>query len=180
MGVMVLALLWGFAEATLFFIVPDVLLSILAVYAGFKKAAAASLAAGIGAMIGGAVIYSWVQIDPAGVRGVLAKVPGISETMLMDVSRAFHTHGWFAMFAAAFAGVPYKLYAAEAGATGANLFVFLTLTLLARLPRFLLTAAIAAYAGGWMVRDVSLRAALSGLAVFWVLFYLAYFSLLSG
>ena len=34
MGLSVAALLWGFAEATLFFIVPDVLLSAIAVRRG--------------------------------------------------------------------------------------------------------------------------------------------------
>ncbi|MCE3289658.1 MAG: hypothetical protein K0R83_1670, partial [Caulobacter sp.] len=45
---------WGVAEATLFFVVPDLLIGYLALTRGFRAGAWASLLAATGAVIGGA------------------------------------------------------------------------------------------------------------------------------
>lgn len=145
MGVMALALLWGFAEATLFFIVPEVLISIVAVRSGFRAAVKLALAAGVGARLGGAIMFLWSQSDPQAVRAVLALIPAISDPMVAETGQDF-------------------------GAQGVSLTSFLALTLPARLPRFLLTAAIAAFAGGWLKKVLSQRSALTILDAFWVLF----------
>lgn len=170
MEVMALALLWGFAEATLFFIVPEVLISIVAVRSGFRAAVKLALAAGVGARLGGAIMFLWSQSDPQAVRAVLALIPAISDPMVAETGQDFGAEGWPAMFIGAFTGVPYKIYAVEAGAQGVSLTSFLALTLPARLPRFLLTAAIAAFAGGWLKKVLSQRSALTILDAFWVLF----------
>jgi membrane protein YqaA with SNARE-associated domain len=57
MGINLVALIWGFAEASLFFIVPDVWLS----FAGrekLSKGIRACVFALAGALIGGAVMYA--------------------------------------------------------------------------------------------------------------------------
>jgi len=51
------AFLWGFAEATLFFIVPDVLLTLLAVRFGWRRAIMPLLFCLSGAVVGGAVFF---------------------------------------------------------------------------------------------------------------------------
>jgi membrane protein YqaA with SNARE-associated domain len=56
MGLMAAAALWGFAEATLFFIVPDVLLSIIAVRRGRRPAWIAMAWTIAGAIAGGALM----------------------------------------------------------------------------------------------------------------------------
>src|SRR5436190_634460 len=52
------AVAWGFAEATLFFIVPDVLITLIALFS-FKKSALAMLLATLGAVVGGALMFQW-------------------------------------------------------------------------------------------------------------------------
>ncbi len=48
-----IALAWGFAEATLFFIVADLLISYVTVYFGLRRGLEAALFAMIGAIAGG-------------------------------------------------------------------------------------------------------------------------------
>ena len=81
-----LAGLWGFAEATLFFIVPDVLLTWIAVRHGTRQAVMASFAAVAGAMLGGVVMYTWAVHDPALARTVVSAVPAIPASMISGVS----------------------------------------------------------------------------------------------
>lgn len=176
MGMIALAMLWGFAEATLFFIVPDVLLSIIALRSGVRTAMKAAMAAGLGAVLGGAVMYQWARHDPEAARATLSLVPGISDAMISAVDQDFAARGWATMFAGAFLGIPYKLYAAAAGSSGAGFPSLLLLTIPARLPRFLLTCVIAAPAGRWISAGLSRRAAFIALALFWVVFYAAYFA----
>jgi membrane protein YqaA with SNARE-associated domain len=171
---MLLALAWGFAEATVFFIVPDVLLSAIALRLGFKPAAKGALAAAIGAVFGGAVMFQWAAHDPQTVMRVLDFIPGISATMIATTSQEFASHGWPAMFAGAFAGVPYKLYAVAAGSSGASFLGLIALTIPARLPRFLLSCVAAAIAGRLMRGSPKLAFALFG--AFWLIFYASYFA----
>ncbi len=62
---------WGFAEATLFFIVPDVIVTFLAFRYGFRRGWIAAAWAAFGAVIGGIVIYVWAGRDAATVERVL-------------------------------------------------------------------------------------------------------------
>ena len=57
------AFLWGVAEATLFFFVPDVLLSYIGVKRGVRATVRASIIAAAGAAIGGAFMYLWSAVD---------------------------------------------------------------------------------------------------------------------
>lgn len=175
MPMMLLALVWGFAEATVFFIVPDVLLSLVALRRGLKPAATCALAATIGAALGGAVMYQWAAHDPQTVMRVLDDIPGISSAMVAATGREFASHGWPAMFAAPFVGVPYKLFASAAGESAASFPGLVALTIPARLPRFLLACVAAAVAGRLMRR--SPRLAVTALAAFWVVFYIGYFAI---
>ena len=104
-----LAALWGFAEATLFFIVPDVLLTFIAIRHGWRQAAMASLAAAAGATIGGALMYAWAASDPASARGAIDFVPAISAALLERAKDALARDGLAAMFIGAFTGAPYKV-----------------------------------------------------------------------
>lgn len=175
MPLMFLSLFWGFAEATLLFIVPDVLLSAIALRLGFRPAAKGALAAAIGAVFGGAVMFKWAAHDPQTVNRVLDFIPGISAAMIAATGQDLAARGWPAMFAGAFAGVPYKLYAVAAGSSGASMLGLLALTVPARLPRFLLSCALAAGAGR-SLKTRSPKLAFALLGAFWVIFYATYFA----
>ena len=67
MGVGAAALLfaWGFAEATVFFIVADVAVSWTAIFRGAKAGLFAALAAALGAIPGLALLYGWAAKNGA-------------------------------------------------------------------------------------------------------------------
>lgn len=173
----VAALLWAFAEATLFFIVPDVWLTVVAAQRGIRKAMVACGFAALGAVAGGAIMYLWASADPATAIALVGAVPGIPPAMIENAAAALRAEGIVTMVFGAFAGVPYKIYAVEAPGAGLGLVLFLAMSVPARLFRFLLlsgmAAAFAALFDGWL----SKRVVLAILLVLWVAFYAGYWAL---
>ncbi len=138
---------WGFAEAVLFFVVADVPITLLTARLGFRAGLMASLWATAGALLGGVALYFWAAADPAGVAQMLDWVPAVSPG-LIAASRQQVAADWIgATLIAGFSGDPYKLYAAAAGEAGVAMLPFLAISFIARLARFVFTAAIA-----WGVR----------------------------
>jgi hypothetical protein len=173
---MIAALLWGLAEATLFFIVPDVLLSLVAVH-NRRRALHACLWAVGGALIGGTVMHTWGAANPAAVVAALAAVPAIDPPMIESVSAELETFGAAAAFIGPIRMVPYKIYAAMAPATGVGLPVFLLLSLPARLLRFVGIV----LAAGWVLPRITARLSTSQrlwlLGLSWAGFYAVYLTL---
>ncbi len=155
------AFLWGVAEATLFFIVPDVLLSAIGLKRGARAGAVASACAALGAGAGGAAMFLWSAHDAAGARAVVLAVPAVSEAMAADAARAMAEHGWFAAtLAGPLSFTPFKLYAILAPEAGASAAGFALASVAARLPRFLLVSSrriVAARAVGGEAAVVALR-----------------------
>ena len=75
----VLALLWGFAEGTLFFILPDVPLSLAAMFRP-RRALMQVTAIVAGAVLGGALMFSWSVRGPSA-RNAVARVPLVTPAM---------------------------------------------------------------------------------------------------
>lgn len=172
---MLAAGLWGFAEATVFFIVPDVLLSAMAVRSGRRAALRATGWTVAGAVAGGALIYRWGEEDPAGVVAVLDRLPAISLEMVARVSEDLRQGGLPAMIVGAFSGVPYKLYAAMAPAAGIGAIAFFVASIPIRALRFVVVVLIADWAGRSLAVRLSLRGRMVLLAALWLVFYAAYF-----
>jgi len=170
------AALWGLAEATLFFIVPDVWISFVAARRGWRAGLIASAAACVGALGGGLIMYLWGMSDPTIARHVLDMILAISPGMIWLVGYELRDQGLVSMLTGAFIGVPFKIYAVEAGAIGTGLITFLMMAIAARLTRFILAALIAAAAAQVTRRFLSEPTILSLLAGFWVLFYVWYFA----
>lgn len=171
------AFLWGLAEATFFFIVPDVLLTLLALQ-NRRRAWIACGYAVAGAALGGSVMYTWAAHDPAQVRNLLISIPAIAPDLLDQVRAQLHEWGYASLFAGAFSGVPYKLYASEAGAAALPLAGLLAVTIPARALRFVLVVAIVdgvarRWLDGWM-QPRRVAVLLAG----WALFYGGYFSVM--
>jgi hypothetical protein len=123
-------------------------------------------------------MMAWARSDPDGVRAVLAALPAIDAAMVRRVAESYAAEGLGAAFVGSFSGLPYKLYAAAAGTAGTPIALFVLLTPLIRLPRFLLVAAIASLAGRCLGGRLS-RVRLRGLyAAVWLAFYAAYFSIM--
>lgn len=173
-GSNLLAAAWGFAEATLFFIVPDVLLTALAL-SSLKRALRACLAAAAGAAFGGLVVYLTVSAWPERAAALLMSVPGISETTFATVRDLLEAGQFQGMLVGAFTGVPYKIFAAEAAREGYPLALFLLLTLLARLPRFALLSLLAWGLSRALGGSLQVRWKLALCMSLWAVFYVGYF-----
>ncbi len=141
---------------------------------GLRAGLDGSVFAAAGAVAGGIVVALVAAAHPDGVRGALALVPAISPAMVDRAMDDFAGSGLVAMAAGAYGGVPFKIYAAAAGATGTVLLHFAAAAFLIRLSRFVLAAlAVAALRRLVPVGD---RTAAALLAVFWIAFYAWYFS----
>ena len=178
MGLNLACLLWGFAEATLFFIVPDVPLTAVAVWRGRRAALVACAYAVAGALAGGAVIYVWVAHDQAAVVAALDRIPAIAPGMIADARNDLARLGLGALPIGAFSGVPYKIYAAAAGAVGIGPLSFLAVSIPARAARFVAAVLAASWIDRRLRRRFSSRSRFALLGGFWVLFYAAYFAAL--
>ena len=176
MAVLAIAFTWGFAEATLFFIVPDVWLSYLAL-SSLKRALRASVLVLAGALLGGALMYQWARADQAHALLAVGSVPAIGVTTMRASAALLRDYGVWALFPGVLEGIPYKTFAVQAPATGVGLLPFLAVAIPARLARLMLVSVATHWiARRWLAR-FSERARQVTLAVFWLLFYLAYFAL---
>ncbi len=136
-----LALVWGFAEATLLFIVPDVLITWLALRSG-RRAWHACLWVLAGALIGGSAMWLWGRNDSAAALRALDAIPAISAEMCARVAHEIRQDGAVSLLRGPIRGVPYKIYAVQAGAVGMPLWSFLAISVPARLARFIIIAAL--------------------------------------
>ena len=173
-----LAALWGFAEATLFFIVPDVLLSWLGLRSQ-RSALVASAYALIGALLGGWLMYRWAVQDFAGIRAWVLSLPGVSPQLLELARQQLHDIGVLALFKGGFGGVPYKTYAIHAAAEGVELAWFLTASVAARWLRFVLVMVLTRQLLLHLLPHHSLSVQRCWLLAGWLVFYAIYFTWLT-
>lgn len=184
---LVLAFLWGLAEGTLFFVVPDVLITLAAMFRP-RRALAHAGAAVAGAVLAGALLYTWASASPDSARAAVDAVPFVESNTLVVASIDLYYDGPRAVIWGPLHGIPYKAYAVAAPRY-MSLSNFLLLTIPARLWRFLLTGLAFALLGqmlktGWLPFVGELRPfetpremLIVHLAI-WVVFYALYWGLL--
>jgi membrane protein YqaA with SNARE-associated domain len=171
---LIAAALWGFAEATFFFLVPDVALTAIAIY-DWRLAALACLAALAGALAGGSLMYCLGSRRHAPTRAFLLRLPGIGKPMLERVGDEVTRRRFLAVLTGPLSGTPYKIYAVEAGRQGLAFAGFLLITIPARLIRFALVTALAAWLAHAVVPLLPLPWKLAVWAASWSVFYAWYF-----
>ncbi len=150
---LVVAFLWGLAEGTLFFVVPDVLITLAAMFRP-RRALAHVGAALAGAVLAGALMYTWASASPDSARSAVDAVPFVESNVLVVASIDLSYDGAWAVIYGPLRGIPYKVYAVTAPRY-MDLTHFLLLTIPARLWRFLLTGLAFALLGqmlrtGWL------------------------------
>jgi membrane protein YqaA with SNARE-associated domain len=175
MGLMVGVFIWGFAEATFFFIIPDVLLSAIALYSG-KKAIIACLYALLGALIGGTMIYTWGAIDTKSSIAFVESIPAINHQMVMEVKHDLKEEGLIAMILGPTRGIPYKIYAISTNGLGISYLAFLVASIPARFIRFLFVTFLFWVIGKYLCKNFSIRGKYGVWAATWFIIYVIYFS----
>lgn len=168
------ATLWGLAEATLFFIVPDLLLSWLALH-NLKRALAACLYAATGALLGGGMVWLLGQSDAQAGRALLVSIPAINDAMITGVRLQLENSGLISLFRGPLTGTPYKIYALEAGSLGYGLASFLLVSFPARLVRFVVITVVVGVLSRLLARRLSLVQRRVLLTACWSGFYSWYF-----
>lgn len=141
-------LAWGLAEASFFFVVPDVLISAYALRSG-RLALFALAGSLIGACIGGAAMYLWAQHEPAAARALVDAVPFVPQRLFAFAAELSAAHGGLGILIGSFSGVPYKIFAVQAPDI-MSLATFVAWTLPGRALRFTLSATVAWSMARWL------------------------------
>jgi membrane protein YqaA with SNARE-associated domain len=170
-----IALLWGFAEATVFFVVPDVWISRVAARS-LRQGVWTSACALIGALVGGVVVYLSAPRYQAPLLALYDHLPAISHDLIVQVAGQLQSLGAAGVVLGGFTGTPYKLYAAQAASAGMGLPVFLGASALARGLRFVLVALGVGLVARLLAARVGVTAMRRILAVAWIVFYAVYWS----
>lgn len=172
-----LAFAWGLSEATFFFIVPDVLLTLLACRA-LRPALKATVASLVGALAGGVLMYVMGAREPGFARVFLDHIPAISPALITRVAGQVDEIGLMAVLLGPLKGIPYKIYAVEWGARGGSFLAFMLISIPARYVRFFLTALIARGIARLIEPLTHHRALIEMiiLVVIWITFYSFYFA----
>ena len=141
----VVAGVWAFAEATLFFVVPDVWLTWVATADGVsvRRLLRCVGVAVTFAVVGGLCLktYAWQSHGKA--ESLILRVPSVSFEQREAVREEARSRGMTAIALGWLDGRPYKLYAVEFGVRGAPPWQFAAWSATARGLRFLLTAFVA-------------------------------------
>lgn len=132
----------SFAESSFFPVPPDPLLMALCLgrpKRGFRFAFIASVFSVIGGMAGYAIGYFlWSLVGD----WFIAHVPGVTEAGFHKVGALYDAYDFWAVFAAGFSPLPYKLFTLAGGVFQINFPIFVLASAVSRSARFFLEAAL--------------------------------------
>ena len=131
-------LLIAFAESSFFPVPPDVLLIAMGVGAPHRALGFAALCL-VGSVTGGMAGY----VIGLGLWSVIsgwffAYIPGFTPEVFEKVSTLYHDNAFWAVFAAGFSPIPYKVFTLAAGVAQINFPTFVMASILSRGLRFFL------------------------------------------
>ena len=170
----IVGLAWGFAEATLFFIIPDVYISYFAVK-DLKRALVVSLYVLVGSISGGVIVYIWAKIDYESTIEIIDKVPAVTEQMLETVRSEISERGVFALLLGPLNGIPYKAYVAIASEANVNFLALILVSIPVRMMRFVLVTIGVNLTSKLIGNRITNTQKIVVLSLFWILLYLFYF-----
>lgn len=170
-----ISFVWGVAEATFFFLVPDIWLSRIALTD--KKEALINIGfATLGALLGGSILYFLALEYFENIQNFLGFIPGISSAMIEQTGNQVQEQGLGeALLTGIASGIPYKIYAAWSGHLGLSLGVFLLASAFIRALRFTLVTGMAYVASLPLKRRLNTAWLHSLHAICWITFYIFYF-----
>ena len=128
----------AFAESSFFPIPPDVLLIAMGVSAPHGAIGYAGLCL-VGSVLGGMAGYAiglglWSIVS----EWFFAYIPGFTPEVFQKVSTLYSDNAFWAVFAAGFSPIPYKVFTIAAGATQISFMTFVVASILSRGLRFFL------------------------------------------
>jgi len=174
--VRLLALIWGFAEAIVFFVAPAVLVSYVALRHGVFQGLFIGVFVTGAATLGGVILYVAAGYQYAEIQGVLLQVPGVTAEGFRFARAEMKALDALAVLSAAYNTlVPFKLFAAEAKAAGVPAVTFILATLFHYLSRVFLAALVAGTAGLILKHFVRRRTLVAIWAAVWIVAYALYF-----
>lgn len=175
----IIALLWGIAEATFFFIVPDVWLTFMA-KSDLKKGIIGSIYSLFGSLIGGTIMYYLGAQYFNKILYLVENVPAINEEMIAMVNNQLIDNGVISILLGPLKGIPYKIFAIHSSNLGITFVSFLLISIPARWIRFVLVAILSHYLIKVTKKmKVCFRPNIV-IAIIWCLFYVIYFVLNPG
>jgi membrane protein YqaA with SNARE-associated domain len=173
---LLIAFSWGLAEATVFFLVPDIFIGFVAIF-NWRRGLLSTAYVIAGAMVGGAVMYILAANNAPAMVNLLTRIPLISMEMIENVSRQVEMNGLRALVIGPWQGIPYKIFAVQAGAQGLSFLQFMPITIIARLERMLPVALFGSVTGTWLRKSIQRHTWLttSIYAVLWIGIYIGYY-----
>lgn len=128
----------AFAESSFFPVPPDILLIAMGVGAPHRALGFAALCL-VGSVAGGMAGYIIGLALWSGVSGwFYAYIPGFTPDVFEKVSRLYHENAFWAVFAAGFSPIPYKVFTLAAGVAQIHFPTFVVASILSRGLRFFL------------------------------------------
>jgi membrane protein YqaA with SNARE-associated domain len=138
----------AFAEASFFPVPPDPLLIVLALSVttkAFRFAFFCSLASVLGGILGYAIgKLAWFSLS----NFFFNYVPGFTPELFAQVQQIYQQYDFWAVFAAGFTFIPYKIFTISAGVFDLNFPIFVIASAVSRTARFFLVAALIWKFGG--------------------------------
>lgn len=163
---------WAVAEASLLFIVPDVWLGFVALYAP-RRMPITLVAVTLGAALGAAGLYLATLAFGDQLSSVITALPGIDQGHLAQVHTELADQGPSAFLNGILAALPVKLYVHASALLGIGLADVVAFTMINRIERLLVFGLLMALVG-WLGRPAIARwprMAASVYAAAWVIFY---------
>ena len=171
-----LALIWGFAEANLFFLAPSILISYVALRHGVFQGLFIGVFVTGAATMGGLVLYMAAGYQYAEIQAVLLQVPGVTADGIRAARADLKSIDALAVLAAAYNSfTPYKVFALEAKAAGVPAFTFVLASFFHYMSRAFLAALVAGAAGMVLKFFLPRRVLILIWAGVWVVAYGLYF-----
>ena len=166
--------LWGLAEASFFFLPPEMLITFIGLQRRFRAVLTGMGWTLAGALAGALLMFSWGSGTSLKViTAFMGALPDISRAMVQEVLQALQTGGGAAALSGIMQLLPSKLFSALAPHAGLGLADYLTWFTLSQLLWLGLAAALSLLLG-WLWRKL-----LPAVSVFWpwLVFWAAYLAL---
>lgn len=175
-----ISFIWGLAEATFFFLVPDIWLSRIAI-TNPREAYINVIIASAGAVLGGFIMYFVGLYAFEQVHQLLPLIPAIHSTMVENVGiQLQHENPLYAMQKGSVTGIPYKIYALWAGHLEMSIIMFISITTIVRSVRFTLVTILAHGTRLVLKNRINARSILRLHIFLWIVFYIFYFYKMSS